>query len=258
MRRKAFTLVELLVVIGIIALLISILMPALGRAKEQANWVKCLSNLRQLGQAFTMYVNNNKGFFPRPGVGRGAASYEDWIYFEDNPNATPLPRPFEQGAIAPYLGQSKGIKEVFRCPSDDINQRRTGAGDYTYSYSVNYLICRLDPRYFSPQTYVTQGYGAGETCDTMRITKIVSPSDKILLIDETSQTVDDGCWAWMETNGQGYNVLSVRHMKRKEQITLFDKPMAGRGNVLFADGHADYLERMNTFNAKYYNPKVMN
>jgi prepilin-type N-terminal cleavage/methylation domain-containing protein len=63
--QTGFTLVELLVVIGIIALLISILLPALNAAKERANRVKCASNLRQVGQGLMLYANDNKGAYPR-------------------------------------------------------------------------------------------------------------------------------------------------------------------------------------------------
>src|SRR5213080_57528 len=61
---RAFTLVELLVVIGIIALLISILLPSLNKAREAAKTLQCSAQLRQVGQAFVNYASNNKGFYP--------------------------------------------------------------------------------------------------------------------------------------------------------------------------------------------------
>ena len=63
-RKQGFTLVELLVVIGIIALLISILLPALGKARQQANLVWCESNMRQMGTAIFMYAQAHSGRLP--------------------------------------------------------------------------------------------------------------------------------------------------------------------------------------------------
>src|SRR5687768_8011808 len=73
-RRAAFTLVELLVVIGIIAILISILLPTLNRARESARATKCLSNMRNLAQATLMFAQENRGLMP----GRAASSTVMW------------------------------------------------------------------------------------------------------------------------------------------------------------------------------------
>src|ERR1051325_4225226 len=65
-RRSAFTLVELLVVIGIIALLIAILLPSLNRARAQAKAIACQTQMRTIGQSMLIYANNNRGYYFPP------------------------------------------------------------------------------------------------------------------------------------------------------------------------------------------------
>ncbi len=231
----AFTLVELLVVVGIIAALMAILMPALSRAREGAKQTACLSNLRQLGLAFLMYASENKGryprhancFFPQP---------EDWIYYQlsyRDPN---------QSVIAPYVGGFTFAK--FRCPSDDPDVRLQILDEpYRFSYTLNEL-CSCDP-------------GGGRT--VIRYETVHNASEKLLLVDEDMRSLDDGNWSpWYFDIGLE-NLLAIRHDHTSPGNVAFGQNAARpddeyRGNVACVDGHAEYVTRRWTRDPIHWDP----
>lgn len=165
-RHAAFTLVELLVVIGIIALLISILIPVLGKAREQSNAVKCLSNLRQMGMAAMMFAQEHKGYVP-------TASDHAWATYAD-PTRTKFAyrsnvdqNVFDwASSLVPYLGARKsdlnsfmfnaeGQSKVFVCPSD-VWQDHTPSAGYALINNVDISVYSTAT---NPLGYLPISYG---------------------------------------------------------------------------------------------------
>src|SRR5436309_2126433 len=134
--RRGFTLVELLVVIGIIAVLLSILLPTLGKVRRQAYTLQCSSNMRQLSMAMLMYINDNKGRFPAAEFSpiAGVYPYGWWwpnelvrLNYVKNPNCN-VYKTRPSATSAKVFNRNN----PFRCPEgiDEDTGFVGGAGDY--------------------------------------------------------------------------------------------------------------------------------
>lgn len=226
-RCSAFTLVELLVVIGIIALLMSILLPTLGRVREQANRTKCAANLRQIGNALIMYAKEWNDYLPRT-ARTGPVQVDDVVHWQANRNP-------DDSTLTRFLGGPPFPRGIFICPSDNTEARRyTGGGGYRFSYSMNSRMSNY------------------------KVARIVSPVRKVVFYEEDENTVDD-CHASLDAN-ISIDLLSIRHdrLRRDPDNEANGLTLNGdrSGNAQFADGHVEYIERNKLHTPAYYDPLV--
>jgi prepilin-type N-terminal cleavage/methylation domain-containing protein/prepilin-type processing-associated H-X9-DG protein len=260
-----FTLVELLVVIGIIALLISILMPALGRAREQANAVKCLSNIRQLGQAMYMYATENRGYYPF-GARGDVWVREDWIYWQEGEPRGPNSKPSDS-PIAKFMGNFS--EEVLRCPGDDMSTHKAmfPGGTYNYSYTMN--------EFFESNPARTPALWPAYGGKIVKLGNLKNASQKVLLAEEDQTWINDGLFAPPADTSStrpdlpihpGSDMLAIRHdAKRRDpdmqglgaiQSKAPEANLQRRGNAAFADGHAEYISRQELHHSSRIMPHV--
>jgi prepilin-type N-terminal cleavage/methylation domain-containing protein/prepilin-type processing-associated H-X9-DG protein len=235
--KRGFTLIELLVVIAIIAILASMLLPTLAKAKQKAHRAGCISNLRQWGMALTMYLDENNQLFPLPKIATstpGAPGYNEnqpqWQNFAafhasgqgDSAWFNALPAYVSAKPLWQIAGDPTGFvngKKIFDCPAITQPSEFTDPNRVVFNYGMN-------PKGNTGLPGVT--YGANFSATTVK-----NPSAFVFLADNRARSTETPFYGSDPTKEVGVEHCWV--------IQMASRHNAG-ANLTFGDGHVSYFK----------------
>ena len=271
-RTVGFTLVELLVVIGIIAILVSILLPSLAQARRQANSIKCLASLKENGNAFKMYAIDYKGVWPMAAWRPANAPNAQWSAWTDAINRYVKKNGDTQARGD--IGKNRQNSVLWGCPEYRLASEYnagggSGSSDFNYTgYGMSYLPGKYwdtgDSKYQSIWTDNVPSTGTGVAGSWTKYTDWNRVgADRLLVADAVVEFIKtpgtfsratieippyDAMSPW--TAPQFY-VDSARHAKPG---TAKKNIFKARGvNILYCDGHAGSGSVQDAWNA-IHNP----